>query len=99
MGHNNILYIKNNLGFSMELSDFDYYLPQHLIAQHPSKERDESRLMVYNRATTGLEHRRFKDIIDYINPGDCMVLNDTRVIPARLIGVRDCLLYTSYVYT
>jgi S-adenosylmethionine:tRNA ribosyltransferase-isomerase len=88
MGHNNILYFKNNLGFSMELSDFDYYLPQRLIAQHPSRKRDESRLMVYNRATTSLEHRRFKDIIDYLNPGDCMVINDTRVIPARLIGVR-----------
>ncbi|MFL0251763.1 tRNA preQ1(34) S-adenosylmethionine ribosyltransferase-isomerase QueA [Clostridium neuense] len=70
----------------MELKDFDYYLPKELIAQHPSSVRDECRLMVLDKRTGEIEHKIFKDIIDYLNPGDCMVLNDTRVMPARLIG-------------
>lgn len=70
----------------MELKDFDYYLPKELIAQHPSSVRDECRLMVLDKKTGEIEHKIFKDIIDYLNPGDCMVLNDTRVMPARLIG-------------
>lgn len=70
----------------MELKDFDYYLPKELIAQHPSTVRDECRLMVLDKKTGEIEHKIFKDIIDYLNPGDCMVLNDTRVMPARLIG-------------
>lgn len=70
----------------MELKDFDYYLPKELIAQHPSSVRDECRLMVLDKKTGEIEHKIFKDIIDYLKPGDCMVLNDTRVMPARLIG-------------
>lgn len=70
----------------MELKDFDYYLPKELIAQHPSSVRDECRLMVLDKKTGQIEHKIFRDIIDYLNPGDCMVLNDTRVMPARLIG-------------
>ena len=88
-GYNNILYLNYNLGFGMDLSNFDYYLPKHLIAQHPARERDQSRLMVYNRTTDSVEHRRFENVIDYLNPGECMVINDTRVMPARLIGIRE----------
>lgn len=71
---------------TLELKDFDYYLPKELIAQHPSSVRDECRLMVLDKKTGEIEHKIFKDIIDYLKPGDCMVLNDTRVMPARLIG-------------
>ena len=72
----------------MELKDFDYYLPQELIAQDPIKKRDESRLMIIKRCSGMIEHRVFKDIYSYLDNGDCLVLNDTRVIPARLIGKR-----------
>lgn len=70
----------------MLLSDFDYYLPEELIAQHPSEKRDASRLMVVNRRKTELEHKHFFDLPDYLRPGDTLVFNDTKVIPARLIG-------------
>ncbi|KHD38424.1 S-adenosylmethionine tRNA ribosyltransferase [Clostridium acetobutylicum] len=70
----------------MQLEDFDYYLPEELIAQHPCDKRDECRLMVVDKKSGEVEHRIFKDVIDYLNPGDCLVLNDTRVLPARLIG-------------
>ncbi|MCR3759089.1 tRNA preQ1(34) S-adenosylmethionine ribosyltransferase-isomerase QueA [Clostridium felsineum] len=70
----------------MQLEDFDYYLPEELIAQHPCDKRDECRLMVMNKKSGEVEHKIFKDIIDYLNTGDCLVLNDTRVLPARLIG-------------
>lgn len=70
----------------MEKSDFYYDLPQELIAQHPSDKRDESRLLVYNREDKSIEHKIFKDVIDYLNPGDGLVINYTRVIPARLYG-------------
>ncbi|MDD3225189.1 MAG: S-adenosylmethionine:tRNA ribosyltransferase-isomerase, partial [Clostridium sp.] len=73
----------------MQLKDFDYNLPKELIAQHPSEKRDECRLMVFDKKTGEIRHKVFKDIIDYLNPGDCLVLNDTRVIPARLIGVKE----------
>lgn len=72
----------------MNLHDFYYELPQELIAQEPLKERDSSRLMVLHKKDGSIEHRIFKDIIYFLNPGDCLVLNDTRVIPARLIGHR-----------
>lgn len=71
------------------LEDFDYDLPEELIAQHPIEERDKSRLLVYDRNTKSIEHRIFSDVIDYLQPGDVMVINDTRVIPARLIGYRE----------
>ena len=70
----------------MKTTDFYYDLPQELIAQHPMKKRDESRLMVLDRQTKQIEHKVFKDIIDYLKPGDCLVRNNTKVIPARLYG-------------
>lgn len=70
----------------MKLSDFDYTLPTDLIAQHPLQERDASRLLVLHKKTDRIEHRVFKDIVDYLNPGDLLVLNNTRVIPSRLSG-------------
>jgi S-adenosylmethionine:tRNA ribosyltransferase-isomerase len=72
----------------MKTSDFTYELPESLIAQHPVEPRDHSRLMVLNRADSTVEHRHFYDIVDYLNPGDVMVINVTRVIPARLLGER-----------
>lgn len=70
----------------MDLHDFYYDLPEELIAQDPLSDRSSSRLMVLDRKTGEIEHKIFKDIIDYLNPGDCLVVNDTKVIPARLIG-------------
>ena len=70
----------------MKVSDFDFYLPEELIAQHPLEKRDTSRLMVLNKVTGEIEHKRFYDIIDYLKKGDTLVLNNTRVLPARLIG-------------
>lgn len=72
----------------MKLSDFMYDLPESRIAQTPVEPRDHSRLMVLNRQTHAIEHRHFYDIIDYLNPGDALVINETRVIPARLYGER-----------
>src|SRR5699024_4959635 len=68
----------------MKLSDFDYELPKELIAQTPLLDRESSRLLVLNKQTKKTSHRSFKDVIDYLNPGDSLVLNDTRVLPARL---------------
>lgn len=73
----------------MKLSDFYYDLPERLIAQDPLKKRSDSRLMVLDRETGDISHRHFSDILDYLNPGDCLVINDTKVIPARLIGVKE----------
>ena len=70
----------------MKTTDFYYDLPKELIAQHPKEKRDESRLMVLDRQTKQIEHKVFKDIIDYLKPGDCLVRNNTKVIPARLYG-------------
>ena len=70
----------------MKTSDFDYYLPPELIAQTPFEPRDRSRLMVLNRGDTSIEHRSFFDILSYLRTGDVLVLNDSRVIPARLVG-------------
>lgn len=70
----------------MLVSDFDYNLPEELIAQTPIEKRDESRLLVYDRATGKTEHTQFKHVIDYIDEKDCLVLNNTRVLPARLLG-------------
>lgn len=72
----------------MNLSDFDYNLPESFIAQTPADPRDSSRLMLLNRATGAIEHHIFRDIIDYLNPGDVLVMNTTRVIPARLQAVK-----------
>ena len=73
----------------MNVSDFDYELPKELIAQEPSAQRDECRLLVVHRADGSLEHKHFYDIIDYLKPGDCLVFNDSRVIPARIFGVKE----------
>lgn len=73
----------------MKTDDFDYYLPEELIAQHPSVKRDASKLMVLDRKTGVIEHKVFSDIIDYLKEGDTLVLNDTKVIPARLFGVKE----------
>ena len=73
----------------MKTEDFDYYLPEELIAQTPLKKRDSSRLLVLDRKTGEVEHKHFSDIIDYLEEGDTLVLNDTRVLPARLIGVKE----------
>lgn len=70
----------------MKVSDFNYELPKELIAQHPLEKRDESRLMVLDSKTKQIEHKSFKDIIEYMEKGDCLVLNNTKVIPARLYG-------------
>lgn len=73
----------------LKKSDFYFDLPQELIAQDPLKDRSASRLLMLNKTTGKTEHKIFHDIVDYLNPGDCLVLNDTKVIPARLIGNRE----------
>ena len=73
----------------MKTSDFYFDLPEELIAQTPLKNRDESKLMVLDKKSGEIKHKVFKDIIDYLNHGDCLVLNNTRVIPARLIGEKE----------
>ena len=72
----------------MKTHDFFYDLPEELIAQTPLQQRDSSRLMVLNRETGAVTHRHFYDILDYLQPGDCLVMNDSRVLPARLLGSR-----------
>ena len=73
----------------LKTSDFDYNLPQELIAQTPLQQRDASRLLVYHRKEKTVEHRKFHDILEYLHPGDTLVLNNTMVIPARIIGKRE----------
>lgn len=73
----------------MELSEFNYNLPEELIAQTPIENRDESRLMLLSKNTGNIEHKVFKDIINYLQPGDCIVRNNTKVIPARLYGKKE----------
>ena len=72
----------------MDVKDFDYELPEELIAQDPLEDRSASRLMVLDRETGEIQHRIFKDITQYLRPGDCLVINDTKVIPALLFGVK-----------
>lgn len=73
----------------MKVEDFDYHLPEELIAQKPIEKRDESRLLVLNKETGEMEHKHFYDIIDYLEEGDTLVLNDSKVLPARLIGEKE----------
>lgn len=73
----------------MKITDFDYYLPEELIAQDPAPRRDESRLMVLRKSGGAPEHRTFKDIVEYIDPRDVLVINNTKVIPARLWGKKE----------
>lgn len=73
----------------MKTSDFDYELPEELIAQHPAAQRDHSRLLVMDKYTGAVEHRIFRDIVNYLHAGDVLVLNNTKVIPARIFGVKE----------
>lgn len=73
----------------MNVKDYDYDLPEELIAQDPLEDRSSSRLMVLDRQTGDVEHRHFMDILEYLHPGDCLVINNTKVIPARLFGVKE----------
>ena len=73
----------------MNVADFDYNLPEELIAQVPSAKRDECRLMVIHMSDGRIEHRHFYDILEYLKPGDCLVLNNSKVLPARLFGVKE----------
>lgn len=73
----------------MKTSDFYYDLPEELIAQTPVEPRDSSRMLVMDRKTGALEHRHFYDIIDYLNEGDCLIVNDSRVLPARIFGTKE----------
>jgi len=73
----------------MKTEDFNFELPEHLIAQTPLKKRDESKLLVLDKVTGNVEHKHFSDIIDYLEEGDALVLNDTKVIPARLYGIKE----------
>ena len=74
---------------TMKISDFDYELPEELIAQKPTEQRAVCRLMVMNRAEGSIEHKHFYDILDYLNEGDCLVLNNSKVLPARLFGEKE----------
>ncbi len=73
----------------MKLNDFNYHLPEALIAQKPMQQRDKCKMMVLNREEKTIEHKEFSDIIDYLKPNDCLVLNDSKVLPARLFGTKD----------
>lgn len=73
----------------MNVSEFNYNLPEELIAQTPLEKRDESRLMILNKKEKTIEHKTFKDIIDYLKPGDCLVRNNTKVLPARIYGNKE----------
>ena len=73
----------------MRVDDFDYELPEEFIAQKPADKRDHSKLMVLNRAEGSIEHKHFNDIIDYLNEGDCLVLNNSKVLPARMFGIKE----------
>ncbi|AGX43845.1 tRNA preQ1(34) S-adenosylmethionine ribosyltransferase-isomerase QueA [Clostridium saccharobutylicum] len=73
----------------MNVKDFDFYLPEELIAQHPLEKRDTSRLMVLDKESGEIKHRVFHDVVEYLNEGDTLVLNNTRVMPARLIGEKE----------
>ena len=73
----------------MKVTDFNYDLPEELIPQTPLEKRDESRLMVLNRKEKTIEHKTFKDIIEYLEPGDVLVRNNTKVLPARLYGNKE----------
>ena len=73
----------------MNINEFDYHLPQELIAQKPADRRDGSRLMAVHRDSGKVEHRHFYDILEYLNSGDCLVLNNSKVLPARLFGEKE----------
>ena len=72
----------------MKTKDFDYYLPEELIAQTPLEKRDESRLMCLDKETGAISHQHFYELPEFLKPGDCLILNNSRVLPARLLGRR-----------
>lgn len=86
--HLNIL-ARMKRGNKLDIEAFDYHLPERLIAQTPLKNRDESRLLVLGRKSGNIEHKQFKNVIDHLESGDTLVLNDTRVMPARLFGLKE----------
>ena len=86
MSEQNKIIINEKAPTDLLTADFDYYLPEELIAQHPMEKRDHSRLMVLDREQGTIDHKHFYDILDYINPGDVLVINDSKVIPARIYG-------------
>jgi len=86
--YNTKIYPENTKETAMKTHDFWYELPEELIAQTPLEKRDTSRLLALDRRTGGIAHKHFYDIIDYLQPGDCLVMNDSRVLPARLLGHR-----------
>lgn len=86
MKEQNKVIINEKAKTDLVTSDFDYYLPEELIAQHPAEQRDHSRLMVLSREQKTISHKHFYDIVDYINPEDVLVINDSKVIPARIYG-------------
>jgi len=73
----------------MNVSEFNFNLPQELIAQEPLEERSSSRLLVLDKNTGAIEHKNFRDLLSYLKKGDCLVINDTKVIPARLYGIKE----------
>ena len=79
----------NSSGDFMKTDDFDYYLPENLIAQTPLEKRDSSKLLILDKKTGEITHEHFSNIINYLNKGDVLVLNDTKVMPARIIGVKE----------
>ena len=85
----NTLILLTKRGNNLNIEDFDYHLPESLIAQTPLKNRDQSRLLVLSKDTGELTHLHFRDVIYYFEPGDTLVLNDTRVMPARLFGLKE----------
>ena len=80
---------RNTAADGLKTSDYYFDLPKELIAQDPLEDRSASRLLVLDQRTGSIEHKVFRDILQYLTPGDCLVLNDTRVIPARLLGVKE----------
>ena len=73
----------------MHINDFDYHLPEELIAQYPAEQRDHSRLLVLDRKTGKISHQHFYNVLDYLMPGDCLVMNNSKVLPARLFGIKE----------
>ena len=73
----------------MNINEFDYQLPKELIAQRPLKDRDQCRLMILDRQEKSIEQKKFYDVLEYLKPGDCIVMNDSKVIPARIFGVKE----------
>ena len=89
LGHSFSKQIQTRIAEIENVKDYDYDLPEELIAQDPLEDRSSSRLMVLDRQTGDVEHKHFTDILEYLHPGDCLVINNTKVIPARLFGVKE----------